>query len=740
MLLSRFAGRAFEQPAGALDARSPPRPKRHEVLIRCSRFCPHCLRENGAWLLALAASAGASSASLTACCCSAAARTAARSPKAVLREQLAQRPRRRPVRSDPLRASLERELCRGRARERRHAERRATRRSLRNAGSTRCSTASPTRHSPACSSSRRSTSATCSRSATCFTATRSRPRKRPSPSRLGAPAVTTIRRSSRRCCPKRSRSPTSPTADALADALRELADERYRNDGLTLLASKTGPMSEHAHAPCCGTRSARRSGRARPGSWDFTPARTAAPTTSTSDCNHGTSHNCSGPRTMTREIAELFDFDDFTHWLGRRFCSVLLARMLTPLDWDAAVRYLDFPERFINKGYNTTFTKLRANRSLRRARRPRETDRQPARRARADRLQAAPRQARRLGRHRHRQLASAATPPRPLSAAGAAWTSRSRRAQASLWLWCHLTSGHERAAPIPMPTTRGLSDQTQFIRDALPTLRERLLILGELLLTTPAEARSTLPNRPRRSATPARTPRPRTTTCDTIDPLITTACLAHVGAHTGVDIPSLTTPSVGSHAPPAVTHARLLAARLLRCTALASFTAIAAAIGGDGNHLADNDRRYRPPLTRNATPRRRTQPTRPRRRELAQRPRRAPPTHAAPPAHARDRDRDQSRLRRAARPPPTGAHGALHQHPALPPAHGSHLLRDRRHPQRQRRPAQLLARHRRPPLPRRPRLRPAIPSNSSEPPGSCNDKPATHNANLKRGLTSGRAT
>ena len=23
----------------------------HEVLIRCSRFCPHCLRENGAWLL-----------------------------------------------------------------------------------------------------------------------------------------------------------------------------------------------------------------------------------------------------------------------------------------------------------------------------------------------------------------------------------------------------------------------------------------------------------------------------------------------------------------------------------------------------------------------------------------------------------------------------------------------------------------------------------------------------------------
>ena len=61
-----------------------------------------------------------------------------------------------------------------------------------------------------------------------------------------------------------------------------------------------------------------------------------------------------------QQVSELFDFDDFTHWHGRRFCSLLLARMLTPLDWDAAVRYLDFPEPFINKGYNTTSVKLRA--------------------------------------------------------------------------------------------------------------------------------------------------------------------------------------------------------------------------------------------------------------------------------------------------------------------------------------------------------------------------------------------
>jgi hypothetical protein len=51
MLLSRFTGRAFEQPAGDLDIALAAAAQGHEVLIRCSRFCPHCLHENGAWLL-----------------------------------------------------------------------------------------------------------------------------------------------------------------------------------------------------------------------------------------------------------------------------------------------------------------------------------------------------------------------------------------------------------------------------------------------------------------------------------------------------------------------------------------------------------------------------------------------------------------------------------------------------------------------------------------------------------------
>jgi hypothetical protein len=298
-----------------------------------------------------------------------------------------------------------------------------------------------------------------------------------------------------------------------------------------------------------------------------------------------------------REIAGLFDFDDFTHWLGRRFCSVLLTRMLTPLDWQAAVRYLDFPDRFINDGYNTTFAKLRTNgRFDELATRVKRVANQHAnsglidyKRRRAD-----------LADWNEIEIESwhlLEPRPRPLHP----WRRVDkplRRAQASIWLWCHLTSGHERAAPIPLPTRRGLSDQTQFIRDVLPTLRERLLILGDLLLITPADARSTLHNR-LAAALHQRGYLTDNFYLDTIDPLITTRVLAHVSAHTGVDIPTLTTPSVGSHAPPAVTHARLLATRLLRHSALASYTAIGDSIRGDGNHLADNDRRYRHALKRN---------------------------------------------------------------------------------------------------------------------------------------------
>jgi hypothetical protein len=50
MVLDRYAGRAFEQTATAADVLADA-VQAHEVLTRSSKFCPHCLRERGAWLL-----------------------------------------------------------------------------------------------------------------------------------------------------------------------------------------------------------------------------------------------------------------------------------------------------------------------------------------------------------------------------------------------------------------------------------------------------------------------------------------------------------------------------------------------------------------------------------------------------------------------------------------------------------------------------------------------------------------
>lgn len=383
-----------------------------------------------------------------------------------------------------------------------------------------------------------------------------------------------------------------PDPEALQEALRELADRRYQADGLTLLVSKSGPTSEHlgavlrdAVSQAVWASASRQLGlhpsvHRRPADLDRRLQPRHVPQLFWAADYH-------------RELAELFDFDDFTHWLGRRFCSVLLTRMLTPLDWQGAVRCLDFPEhpRFINDGYNTTFAKLRGSgRFDEVARRVKRTANEHAACRRVDYKQ------------RRAELSDwqgidldtwhlLQPRPRPLSP----WRrvdTPVRRAHASIWLWSELTSGDERAAPLQLPTTRGLFDQTNFIRTLLPAYHERLLILGQMLLDTPADARSTLHNR-LAAALHHRGYLAENFYLDTIDPLITARVLALVSAHTGVDIPSLATPTVGSHAPPAVTHARLLATRLLRHTALASYTAIGRAVAGDGNHLADNDRRYR---------------------------------------------------------------------------------------------------------------------------------------------------
>jgi hypothetical protein len=381
--------------------------------------------------------------------------------------------------------------------------------------------------------------------------------------------------------------------DALVDALRELANRRYRARGQTLPAANSGAMSEHlkalvqrAASQAVWAPASRRLGlhpnvHRRPEDLDPRLAAEHVPQLFWED-------------DYSREIHELFDYDQVSPRYGRRFCSVLLARILTPLTWHAAVRYLDYPEQFINAGYNTTFVALRSHgRFDELAARVKRIANQHARGELIDYRQRRVRLAGWRGidieswhllkpRPRPRQPHLRVDSPVP-------------RARASVWLWCHLTSGHERAAPIPLPARDALVDQARFTRHGLRPVRERLLILGELLLDTPADAHSTLHNR-LAGALHRRGHLASNFYLDTLDPLITSRVLAHVSAHTGVDIPSLTTPSPGSKAPPAVTHARLLTATLLRRTALASWNSIAAVLGGEAKHLGENDRRYKAAL------------------------------------------------------------------------------------------------------------------------------------------------
>jgi hypothetical protein len=593
MLLSRFAGRAFEEPTGSSpDMALAAAAQAHEVLIRCSRFCPDCLRESGAWLLGWQLG--------WSCVCLSHRLLLVRRcpscgtvPKSTLRDRWPGD--RTGILSDPTRCAhrLQRRLCR----------------------TPFAIVDTPTVGAAALAAQRRINALLDGQLEPTLAGVQLEPpiylrdlltlcnllHRHARPSTHGTLTTRLGRRLHDHPQELASVLPDAlaladlPDPDALAEALRELADQRYRADGLTLLATKSGPMSAQLHSVLrrAVSQTVWASASRQLG---FHPSSHRRP----DDLDHGLQAR-HVPQLFwaddyDRELAELFDFDDFTHWLGRRFCSVLLTRMLTPLDWEGAVRYLDFPEhkRFINDGYNTTFAKLRTHgRFDELARRVKRIANEHA--------------ACRLVDYKHRRVELSGWQgievdswhllqprPRPL------YPHRRvdmpvRRAQASIWIWSELTSGDERAAPLQLPTTRGLFDQTNFIRTLLPAFRDRLLILSELLIATPAHARSTLHNR-LAAALRQRRYLAENFYLDTIDPLITSRVLAHTSAHTGVDIPSLSAPSIGSHAAPAVTHARLLTARLLRRTALASWRSAAVIIGGDANHISDNDRRYQSAL------------------------------------------------------------------------------------------------------------------------------------------------
>jgi hypothetical protein len=391
---------------------------------------------------------------------------------------------------------------------------------------------------------------------------------------------------------------------ALIDAVREHVEHRYQHDRATLRIDKLRDtpnpvrdavrraLSEAAWSPPLTRLGLHRRAHRRPDDLDPRLQARHVPQLFWDD-------------DYEREIAGLFAFDDFTHWHGRRFCSLLLARMITPLDWDAAVRALDYPETFINKGYNTTSVKLRANGCLdeliarvktiaNRYAVDEPVDYQHRRRLLAD-WPGVNREIWLLLQSRSRQTRWGIDAP-------------SRMIRASVWLWCDLTSGHERAAPISLPTTN-LAHQTEFIRDALPDLRGRLMILGQELLTTSAGDHNALAARfeatlhdrglvivpawlTRREQLKTREPRERSKP-PRVPPTIADGVLSHVAAHTGVDIPAITTtwyPAM--HTPPAVIHARLLAAALLKQTFPTSWNAIGEAINQTGLRLAGEQRAY----------------------------------------------------------------------------------------------------------------------------------------------------
>lgn len=383
-----------------------------------------------------------------------------------------------------------------------------------------------------------------------------------------------------------------PDEHSLADALRQLADRRYRQTGDTLRIWTTREMSlplgaalrRAASQTVYATPSSRMgfSARSHRRPCDLDPALRA----------------CHIPQLLwaadyDRRLAELLTLADCSARTGRRFCSVLLARMLTPLGWEEAVRYLDLPERFINDGYNTIFAKLRgAGRFDEIARRIKQIANEHASRGLIDHKQ---RRAHLAGWTGIDTQSWRLLQPDPLPPSRRRDRPR-RRARASVWLWCQLTSGHEHAAPIALPRLE-LRYHYAFVRAVIPTLRERLLLLGDILLTTPPGELETIPTR-FAVALHRQGHVPNNHYLTTISPLICQRILAHTSAHTGVDIATITTSPSGTASPAAVAHARLLAAALLQEVALASPTTIASILKGDPGRLGDNHRAYRDTLAR----------------------------------------------------------------------------------------------------------------------------------------------
>src|SRR4029077_5120899 len=203
----------------------------------------------------------------------------------------------------------------------------------------------------------------------------------------------------------------------------------------------------------------------------------------------------SEPLATNKQLAGPLPGDTKTH--ERR----VHARMLTPADWASASRYLGLPERFKHNALHATLARLTGHGSLTKLLNDQAHRERPRSVGWAPRLRAAPSAPGNLARHRREHLALPSPQPtnslRPRPQPHPTPRTHSphrdypdRRANASVWLWCELTSGHELAAPIKLPGT--LYKHREFKERHLNGLRERLLVMGQILLDTPTAARSTI--------------------------------------------------------------------------------------------------------------------------------------------------------------------------------------------------------------------------------------------------------
>jgi hypothetical protein len=606
LLLARYAGRAFDRSALSKGVPLQGAAEGHHVMIWSSRFCPHCLAEDGAWLLRWQLC-------WSIACLEHRVLLARFCPECGAVPEIGPRARwprdSQGILTDPTRCwhRRQRELCRGELAAAPTTDVDGDPALL--AAQRRINRVLDGQQEPTLGGEKLPPQTYLKDMRTLCNLLhrhvlppgRPQPRSQQAAHRLlsDPAAVSTV-------LPEALRLADLPDPAALADALRQIADERHRADGHTLVVSgirEASPTlraalrqawSETRWAPPMSRIGLHPRAHRRPHDLDDRLQARHVP-------------QLLWAHDYQREIAALFDFDDFTHRLGRRFCSVLLVRMLKPLDWDAAIRYLDFPETFINKGYNTTSVKLRAHDRLDELlRRIKRIANQHAQQGLIDYKQRRALLADWSGIDRDTwQLLQ----PRPVQNHRWRADAPSRRARAGVWLWCQLTSGHERAAPIALPTGN-LAHHGEFIRDALPDLRERLMILGQLLLATPTDARHTLATQLEKALhdrgyvifRPATTDRRSPPDGDErrerpnpprVPPIIADRVLAHVSAHTGVDIPTITNGSFpGMQTPPAVIHARLLAAALMQRIVPTSWNAIGEAINQDGNQLADRQHAY----------------------------------------------------------------------------------------------------------------------------------------------------